>query len=146
MYCHCPFCAPTPNYRRNADTLLRNLERNWKSTRSDEDWNAYRKALSRMGLDICDECEAVVEQQTIAECECATAICSSCGIKCNNCEELRCQGCALVCEGCKHKHVLCEHGCNDDDEFMRKCDECEKWYCTQCADDCFREHADDCYY
>lgn len=133
-------------YRRNADDFLRKLERKWKSTRSDEAWRAYLAVLARMGLEICDECDAVVGRETISECYCSTSICSSCGIKCDNCEELRCQECAIICEGCKHKHILCDYGCNDDDEFMRKCNECEKWYCTQCADDCFREHEDDCYF
>lgn len=132
-------------YRRNADTELRKLERTWKSTRSDEAWNAYLTAIARMGLEMCDECDAVVEKQKISECKCATPICSSCGIKCDNCEELRCPECAIVCEGCKHKHILCDWECNED-EFMRKCNECEKWYCTQCDDDCFREHEEDCYY
>jgi len=132
-------------YRRNADDKLRALEREWISTRSDEAWGAYRNALDRTGRDICDECEAVVDKETITECDCATPICSNCGLRCNNCEELRCEECARVCFGCEHKHILCEGDCNADDEFMRKCDECEKWFCRQCHDDCFREHEDDCY-
>ena len=94
----------------------------------------------------CDQCgKNVVCDICQSECSCGTTLCATCSVKCNNCEEPRCADCLRVCKGCNHKHMLCDDGCNDDDEFMKQCDECLEWFCRQCLDDCFNQHFEDCY-
>ena len=149
-------------YRRNADDEVRELERRWRETGAPTDWNQYAQACRRAGVctypcsredpaglshDTCGDCGAAICDRCSDECgSCGNRLCAACGHRCGNCDHEVCDECVIPCEGCSHNHVLCRsEDCNEDQEFIRQCDECMKYYCRQCGDDCYEQHLDDCY-
>jgi len=84
--------------------------------------------------ELCDDC--------LVECEvCGNRSCAGCAEICDNCSWLVCKECLISCNNCGHKHKLCvDVNCNEDEDFIKKCDSCLYFYCTRCSDDCYQPH------
>jgi len=149
-------------WRRNADEDIEQLRRAWLNSGAPSEYLPYKRACERAGLQPEGECSQCGGETYTACSTCGEELCDDCylecevcgepignchTIECDNCEHLTCEECSISCKDCTHNHKLCaDENCNENQEFIKRCDECLFFYCTQCADGCFDAHAEDCYY
>jgi hypothetical protein len=111
------------------------------------------RPCARDSDEMCEICGAALCEDCAITCySCESSVCGECVTMCDNCKEYVCSGegrdgCLMACKDCPHQHKLCMHeDCNEDEEYIKKCDECGDYFCDQCSDNCFEEHIDECYY